>query len=76
LTLADGWVEDQGVSLVPPDIRGNTQRLYIPRAAIEQMEVLAVVTTPSKKKSAPIPVEESSQPDLFSMPLPPDSRTH
>lgn len=76
LTLADGWVEDQGVSLVPPDIRGNTQRLYVPRVAIEQMEVLAVVTTPSKKKPTPALVEESVQPDLFSMPLPPDSRTH
>ena len=26
--------------------------------------------------SAPIPAEETQQPDLFSMPLPPDSRTH
>ena len=76
LTLADGWVEDLGVSLVPPDIRGNTQRLYVPRAAIEQMEVLAVVTSPSKKKPAPTLGDEPAQPDLFSMPLPPDSRTH
>ncbi|WP_047487300.1 hypothetical protein [Terriglobus sp. TAA 43] len=77
LTLADGWVEDVGVQLTPPDIRGNTQRLYIPRAAIDQMEILAVVTTPSKRKAfAPIPAEETQQPDLFSMPLPPDSRTN
>lgn len=76
LTLADGWIEDQGVSLVPPDIRGNTQRLYVPRAAVDQMDVLAVVTSPSKKKAAPVIVEDSTQPDLFSMPLPPDSRTH
>ncbi|SDF19163.1 DUF6982 domain-containing protein [Terriglobus roseus] len=77
LTLADGWVEDMGVQLVPPDIRGNTQRLYVPRAAIDQMEVLAVVTSPSKRKtSTPMPSEETQQPDLFSMPLPPDSRTH
>ena len=77
LTLADGWIEDLGVRLIPPDIRGNTQRLYIPRAAIDQMEILAVVTTPSKRKaSSPIPAEETQQPDLFSMPLPPDSRTN
>jgi hypothetical protein len=76
LTLADGWAEDLGVHLVPPDIRGNTQRLYVPRAAIEQMEILAVVTTPSRKKPVSIAAEEEVQPDLFSLPLPPDARTH
>ena len=76
LALADGWLEDQGVSLIPPDIRANTQRLYVPRAAIDQMDVLAVITSPSKKKPAALIAEESAQPDLFSMPLPPDSRTH
>jgi hypothetical protein len=77
LTLADGWVEDSGVQLMPPDIRGNTQRLYVPRAAIDQMEVLAVVTSPSKRKaSTPMTAEETQQPDLFSMTLPPDSRPH
>jgi hypothetical protein len=74
LTLADGWVEDLGVQLVPPDIRGNTQRLYVPREAIASMEVVAVITTPSRKRSV-APTPEDAQPDLFSLPLPPDART-
>ena len=73
LTMADCWTEDLGVHLVPPDIRGNTQRLFVPRSAIEAMEILAVVTTPSRKKPAPA---EEAQPDLFSMMLPQDARTH
>ena len=73
LTLADGWTEDLGVHLIPPDIRGNTQRLFVPRSAMEAMEVLAVITTPSRKK--PATPQEDAQADLFSMPLPPDTRT-
>lgn len=74
LSLVDGFEKERGVQLVPPDVRGNTQRLYIPRAAIETMEVLAVVTTPSKRKG-PVPAAETpDQPDLFSMPIPTDSR--
>ena len=75
LALAEGWAEDLGVHLTPPDTRGNTQRLYIPRSAITAMEILAVVTTPSRKKPAASPPDEA-QPDLFSMSLPPDARTH
>jgi hypothetical protein len=75
LTLADGWAQDLGVHLVPPDIRGNTQRLFVPRLAIEAMEVLAVVTTPSRKKPVAIAAEAETQPDLFSLQMPPDART-
>ncbi len=74
LALADGWTADLGVHLIPPDIRGNTQRLYIPRLAIDAMETVAVVTTPSRKKPAS-PASEDTQPDLFSLQLPPDART-
>jgi hypothetical protein len=52
LSLADGFREDAGIFLIPPDIRSNTQRLYIPRTAIAAMQLLAVVTTPSKSKPA------------------------
>jgi hypothetical protein len=76
LSLADGWAADAGVHLVPPDVRGNTQRLYVPRLAIEQLEVLAVVTTPSRKKPLPAVAAEAAQPDLFTLPLPPDARTN
>ena len=66
LSLPDGWAEDLGVQLVPPDIRGNTQRLYIPRAAIEVMETVAVVTTPTRKKAEALAAAApEQQPDLF-----------
>ncbi len=75
-SFADGWATDRGVYLVPPDIRGNTQRMYVPRAAIESMEFLGVVTTPSRKKAAEKTAATEQQPDLFSMQLPPDARTN
>ena len=76
LSLGDGFMDDHGVQMVPPDIRGNTQRLYVPRAAMESMEVLGVVTSPSKRKAAVAAEEKPEQPDLFSMVLPADSRPH
>lgn len=36
-------VGSEGVFLIPPDLRGNTQRMWIPRAALEELEVVAVV---------------------------------
>ena len=76
LALADGWAEDLGVHVVPPDIRGNTQRLYVPRSSVEALEILAVVTTPTRKKAIARAAAKETQPDLFSLPLPPDARTH
>lgn len=65
LAFADGWAADCGVSMAPPDVRGNTQRLFVPRAAIQTMEIVTTVTTPSRKVAAkPAPVE-SPQADLF-----------
>ena len=52
LALADGLIDDGGLFLTPPDMRSNTQRLYIPRAVITEMQLLAVITTPSKSKPA------------------------
>jgi len=49
LNLLDGMDRDRGMFVTPPDIRSNTQRLYIPRSAMGSLEVLAVITTPSKK---------------------------
>lgn len=77
LSLPDSWATDLGVQLVPPDIRGNTQRLYIPRCAIETMETVAVITTPTRKKAEALAATAAErQPDLFSLALPPGSRTN
>ena len=48
LSLLEDASRDEGIFVVPPDIRSNTQRIYVPRAALSGMQVLAVVTTPSK----------------------------
>jgi hypothetical protein len=64
ISLVDGLLGDRGIFLIPPDIRSNTQRLYIPRHTIVELMVLAVITTPSKTKSTK-PETETQQPTLF-----------
>lgn len=72
-SLADALMGDLGIYLAPPDIRGNTQRLYVPRAAIKSLQSVAVITTPSRKQPVPRP-EPEKQPDLFDLVLPPNAR--
>ena len=51
--LADGLLEDGGLFLTPPDVRSNTQRLFVPRVAFSAMQVVAVITSPGKKVVEP-----------------------
>jgi hypothetical protein len=75
LTLLDDLVNDAGLFLTPPDTRSNTQRIYVPRTSIAELTLLAVITSPSKKKPGPIPPEGTSpQQDLFTAELPPNAR--
>ena len=64
IALLDGVLEDRGIFLIPPDIRSNTQRVYIPRTAILEMQILAVITTPSKTRPVK-PATEIEQAPLF-----------
>jgi hypothetical protein len=64
LSLVDDLLHDRGIYLTPPDIRSNTQRLFIPRSAIADIQILAVITNPSKLKPAPAPAA-SPQDSLF-----------
>lgn len=74
-TLLDALTDDAGLFLTPPDTRSNTQRLYVPRAAITDLHLLAVITTPSRRAAAADrPAKESLQDELFHLPLDPDSR--
>jgi hypothetical protein len=42
-----------GFLLNPPDTRSNTQRIFVPRTAIAELKVLAVIgTRPRKRKAA------------------------
>ena len=71
LSLVDSLINDLGLQLSPPDVRSNTQRLFIPRSAIADLQVIAVITTPSKRKPLP---QEDLQDTLFHTPPPPNSR--
>src|ERR1035437_4801864 len=74
-SLPDALVDDAGLFLAPPDTRSNTQRLYVPRAAITELQLLAVITTPSRRQpAADRPSKKSLQDELFHLPLDPDSR--
>ncbi|MGO4214256.1 hypothetical protein AB4Y89_04705 [Terriglobus sp. 2YAB30_2] len=75
ISLMDSAAEDKGVQFTPPDVRSNVQRIFVPRRAIESMDLLAVITTPSKKKPvAATSSDKSLQEQLFATELPPNSR--
>jgi hypothetical protein len=76
LTLGDGdeleglaandrsLVEGAGLLLTPPDTRSNTQRIYVPRQAIQTLEVVSLIGAAGRKRAeAARPGEE--QPGLF-----------
>jgi len=52
--------ENDGLLLAPPDTRSNVQRIYIPRTAMEAMEILAVIKAPVARRKIPL-----AQDDLF-----------
>jgi hypothetical protein len=58
-TLIDG----AGLLLTPPDTRSNTQRIYVPRQAIQNLEVVSLIGAGRKRVEGPRPLGQ--QPDLF-----------
>jgi hypothetical protein len=57
-------VEGAGLLLTPPDTRSNTQRIYVPRQAIQTLEVVGLIGVAGRRRTAtaePIP----EQPGLF-----------
>lgn len=45
-------VESFGYTVVPPEMSGNTQRLFVPRAALVEMKVLGVIGSPLRRGKA------------------------
>lgn len=64
-------IAGDGLFLLPPDTRSNTQRLWIPTGTIAELEAVAVITSNARRKEAPatprpVAPDSTTQPDLFS----------
>lgn len=71
MTLADGdeleglaandrsLLDGAGLLLTPPDTRSNTQRIYLPRQAIQELEVMGLIGAAKRRPKA------EEQPELF-----------
>jgi hypothetical protein len=59
---------DTGVQLTPPDLHGNSLRLFIPRTALEEMKVLGVVGVARRtaRDASVARAIAAAQPKLFS----------
>lgn len=57
-------VEGAGLMLTPPDTRSNTQRIYLPRQAIQTLEVVSLIGALGRHRTA-TPGKPSDQPQLF-----------
>jgi hypothetical protein len=54
LTLLEG----EGLFLIPPDTRSNTQRIFLPREAVTELDIVAVIR-PGTRRGASEAVQES-----------------
>lgn len=47
-----GLLDEDGFFLTPPDTRSNTQRIWLPRISVAELEIAAVIGGAAKKKPA------------------------
>jgi hypothetical protein len=73
ISFIDSIQADAGLQISPPDTRSNTQRIYVPRAALSEAELVAVITAPSRRKPLLV-ASTSTQEELFHSELPPNAR--
>lgn len=57
-------VAGPGLLVTPPDTRSNTQRIYVPRQAIQTLEVVSLIGAAGRKRRAEEGAAEG-QPELF-----------
>lgn len=57
-------ISGEGLFLTPPDVRSNTQRLWIPPSSIKEMQIVAVIGS-SKRVRPQRPEEPTQQEQLF-----------
>jgi hypothetical protein len=74
LGLLDDLINDAGLQIIPPDTRSNTQRIYVPRSSLTSLQLIAVITSPSRRKPLPAASVPTLQEDLFDALIPPNTR--
>ena len=55
----------EGFLINPPDLRSNTQRLWIPRSSLEELDVVAVIGAAKRKPVVAEKARETAQEELF-----------
>ena len=58
-------VETGGFSIVPPDPTFQNQRIFVPRAALEDVQVLGVIGSPLRRRSVKKTQKEEGQLEMF-----------
>jgi Family of unknown function (DUF6982) len=58
-------VVPQGYLITPPDTRGNTQKVFVPKSALHEMIVLAVIGRPETRRKT---ADDLRQEKLFTEP--------
>jgi hypothetical protein len=53
-------IDGPGLLITPPDTRSNTQRIYIPRSAIQTLQAVSLIGLASRKRPL-----RPDQPNLF-----------
>ncbi len=56
-------IEGAGLLLTPPDTRSNTQRIYVPRQAVQTLEVVGLIGVGGRRRTQP--AVRTEQPELF-----------
>jgi hypothetical protein len=51
-------LEPYGFTVVPPDPNSNNQRIFLPRAALKEIQVLGVVGSPLRRRKPKPPAKE------------------
>jgi hypothetical protein len=59
ISLVDG----AGLMLTPPDTRSNTQRIYVPRQAIQTLEVVSLIGAAARRRADA--ASRENEPELF-----------
>jgi hypothetical protein len=58
-------VERSGFSIIPPDPTFQNQRIFVPRAALEDVQVLGVIGSPLRRRTTKKVEKEEDQLEMF-----------